>query len=129
MEKIVLDTNFILSCVKQKIYLFEQLRETFGIYDLIVPEQIFDELKKISKDKESKIKNRESTKVALQLLKKYKFIDLGTKDVDAGILRYIKDKEKIYVATLDKELKKKIKQKNSSVKFLTIVKKKRIVIQ
>lgn len=128
METVLIDTNFILTATKQKMHLFEQLREVFGVYTLIVPKQILGELNKISKDKRLKVTDRNAAKISIQIinLQKPKIIDLKTIDADAGIARYSKGKTSLYIATLDKNLKKKIKQKNPKVKFLTIRQKTRV---
>jgi len=127
-QTIILDTNFIVTCVKQKIQLFEQLDEVFVIYNLVVAKQIIDELEKIKNDKETRIKEREAAQVSILLLKKKakKLTDFKTPNVDAGILRYIKGKEDIIVATLDRDLIAKIKRANKKAEFLTIKQKTRI---
>ncbi len=48
--------------------------------------------------------------------------------MDAGLLRYCTQEECI-LATLDRELKEKIRQKSPKTKFLTIKEKKRIDFQ
>jgi len=77
------------------------------------------------------LKDRESASVAVALINanNIKPTELATKDVDAGIIRYSKENPEVYIATLDRALKQKIKEKNRSAKFITIRKKTRIVIQ
>ena len=108
MKQTILDTNFILSCIKQKIDFFEDI-EVEGI-QIIIPKQVIDEIKKIASSKQ-KLKSRENAKLALRLLEKNKFkkIDLGKGHVDKRIIDYSKNNKNIIVATLDKELKNKIK--------------------
>ena len=130
-QEILLDTNFIIITTKQKIQLVEQLKQLFGVYTLFVPEQVLEELNKISNDRNLKVADRTSAKLSLQILKllKPKIIDLKKVDADAGIIQYSKDKSELIIATLDRILKQKIKQKNSKIKFLTIKQKTRIAIQ
>jgi len=141
MIKIILDTNFILTTTKQKIYLFEDLKDLFGVYKLLIPKQVIDELKKIQTDKESKVVDREFASLAQQILTKHapegvptkegktQSVDLETPNVDAGIIRYITKNPETITATLDRGLKDKIERKNKSAKFLTIKEKKRILLQ
>lgn len=104
MKKIILDTNFILSCIRKKIDFFEELIE----YKILIPEQVISELKKISESKK-KLRFRDESKLALLLLKKSKFtnIDLKEKYVDKGIRNYLSKHPNVIVATLDKEVQLK----------------------
>ncbi|MEK6890522.1 MAG: hypothetical protein AABX03_00110, partial [Nanoarchaeota archaeon] len=128
--EIILDTNFIIECVKNKIDLFESLKELFGVYTLIVPIQLYSELEKISNDRKITLREREYALVSIELLKKYKTksIDIKTPDVDSGIFTYIKKNSQIVTATLDKNLKKKISS-NKNAKFLLIKQKKYLVLE
>lgn len=96
MKQVLLDANFIISCVKQKIDFFEELPLMgFGI---IIPDQVIAEIERLDNP------------LALQLLKKNKFkkIDLGKGHVDKLIIQYARTKPKLIIATLDRELKNKI---------------------
>ena len=128
---LLLDTNFLLTAVKNKIHLFEELNNLFGKPEILIPYQVIDELEKIKQDKKTKIKDRESANLALQIIKKSKIIniELKTKEVDSGIIYYLKEHPTVIVATLDRILKAKIKKKNPQTKFLSIRQKKRIFVQ
>lgn len=104
---VLLDTSFILTCIKQKIDFFEQL-ESEG-FRIIIPKQVIYELEKIASSKQ-KLHFRENANSSLKLLKKsnFKKIDLKTKAVDAGLIKFAKGNPKTIIATLDRELKKKI---------------------
>jgi rRNA-processing protein FCF1 len=99
MKQILLDTNFILSCIKQKIDFFDYL-EGEG-YDIIIPEQVINELEKLKEE------------LALRLLKKNKFeeIYLKGKIVDNSIINYAKENPDTIIATLDREIQNKIRNK------------------
>ena len=96
MRKAILDTSFILTCIKQKIDFFEELK-LMGIR-ILIPKQAIIELKGVDK-----------SGLALKLLEKNKFekIDLATKNVDAGIIKYGQENPNVIIATLDKEIKTK----------------------
>ncbi len=102
MKQTLLDTNFILTCIKQKIDFFEELK--FMGLEILIPKQVIRELKNI------KIPE---AKFALRLLEKNKFkeIDIGKGEVDKKIKFFAEKNPEILVATLDKELQKKLKNK------------------
>ena len=54
---------------------------------------------------------REDARLVLKILEKnsFKKVIVGGKYPDAGIVRYLKQNPKIYLATMDKELKRKVK--------------------
>jgi len=108
MKQVILDTNFILTCIKQKIDFFEELKLE-GL-QILIPKQVINEIKRISNSKK-KLHFREDAKVALKLLGKnhFKKIDLKIKYVDKGLTKFTKENKNVIIATLDKELKKKIK--------------------
>lgn len=104
MKPALLDTNFILTCIKQKIDFSEELK-LMGL-EILIPAQVIRELKNL------KIQEAE---FALKFLEKnkndFKEIDIGKGNVDKQILNYVKDKSEIIVATLDRELKAKLENK------------------
>ena len=109
MKKAILDTNFILTCVKQKIDFLDEIR--FMGIEVLIPEEVLEEIEKI-KDFGKKLHFRENAKLALKILDKgeFKKIKLGTADVDKGMVNFAEKNKDVIVATLDRELKKKIKK-------------------
>jgi len=97
MKKIILDTNFIVSCIRNKIDLFEELVE----YEVLIPKQVLNELKKLNAELALKILERNK--------KSFRVIDFKKRYVDKGIINYVKEKPEIIIATLDGELKNKLK--------------------
>jgi len=128
--KVILDTNFIVSAILNKIQLVDVLLEIPEITDVVVPLEVLTELEKIEQSSETTSSEKEAARLAEFLIKKKNLTitTLGTKDVDAGLLRYCTQEECI-LATLDRELKEKIRQKSPKTKFLTIKEKKRIDFQ
>ncbi|MBU0957354.1 MAG: hypothetical protein KKF56_00940 [Nanoarchaeota archaeon] len=113
--EVLIDTNFILSALKKKIQIFEEFDRLD--FDVVIPEQVIDEIKKLLGNKEKSYADREVCSVALQLIdkKNVKIIKLNKKYVDAGIIDYC-SKNSCFVATLDKELKMKLR----GVRFVII---------
>ncbi len=77
---------------------------------VIIPEQVINELKKIAESKQ-KAHNKEASVLALRLLGKNKFkkINLGKGHVDKLIIRFSKENPETIIATLDREIKRRIK--------------------
>lgn len=107
MKQALLDTNFILTCIKQKIDFFEDLQ--FLGLKILIPIQVIRELKGIKKPE---------VKLSLKLLERNNFeeIDIGKGHVDKKILEYVKNKPEILIATLDKELQKKLKNRKITIR-------------
>ena len=102
--KIVLDTNFLISCLKFKIDFISELEGN----ELFIVDKTKNELEKLIKGKNAKDKQR--AKIILAIIKKKKIKEISTKvgetvdDKLASLKDYI-------IATQDKELKKRIKGK------------------
>ncbi len=108
--KILLDTNFILTCAKQKIDFESLVDELFDEQiKWIVPVEVLTELEKLSKRQGEKVKDKDAASVGLEILDKMDMenIKLGTEHVDDGLVDYAK-KSKCILATLDKELKNRV---------------------
>lgn len=114
MKKVILDTSFILSSVRERIDFFENF-ELEGFQPLI-PKQVISEVEGLLKSK--KLKNRESANLALKLIKSHSFrkIDLKTKRVDNGIVKFAKANPSVIVATMDREIKRRIKNQKMVVR-------------
>ncbi|MEK6840370.1 MAG: hypothetical protein AABX79_00245 [Nanoarchaeota archaeon] len=97
MKQVILDTSFILTCIRQKIDFFERL-EHEG-FKILIPDQAIDELMGLG------------AQLALNILGKNKFelVKLSGKDADAAILKFSRENPQAVVATLDAGLKKKVK--------------------
>jgi rRNA-processing protein FCF1 len=110
--KILLDTNFILTCAKQKIdfasWAEDQIDEAV---QWIVPQEVLNELGNIKDTHGIKSLDREAAKLAFEILQSIRpeIVELEGKhpNVDIKIVNYVLGKD-IIVATLDKELKGRI---------------------
>jgi hypothetical protein len=116
MKKIILDTNFLTLPHQFNVDIFEEINRIMEEeYELITLSSVIGELKKIS---ESRGNDAVAAKIALELVEKknVKVINTNNKNVDNAIVA-IADKNTI-IATNDKALKKKIKNKNVKVIYL-----------
>ena len=93
MKQVLLDTNFILTCVKQKIDFFEKLE--FEGLKILIPKQVIREIKGIK---------TQDSELALKLLKKGEFeeIDIGKGHVDKRIIEFADKNPEVLIATLDR---------------------------
>ncbi len=124
MKRIILDTNFLTIPYQFNIDIFEEIdRVVESDYKLTTLDCVIEELRKLEK---SRGKKATAAKVALTLIKEknVKVIRTGEKNVDIKIYR-MADKNTI-VATNDRGLRRKLKNKN--VKVLYLRSKKRIVM-
>ncbi len=113
MKKAVLDTNFILTCIKNKIDFFEEL-EFMGC-KILIPKQVISELNKIANPVmiKKKLSERELASLALKILEheknRFEVIELGSKYVDKGIIKLARENRDLLIATLDREIKTSVK--------------------
>lgn len=108
MNKVLLDTNFIMNCIQCKIDFFEHL-ENSG-FEILIPEAVLGELKKVM-NSQKKLKFRQDAELGLKIVNANKFtkIEMGAKYADKAIVRYLKEHPNVILATMDKELKKRVK--------------------
>lgn len=104
--KVILDTNFIISCLKRKIDFGEELHN-LG-FKILIPKEVIEELKDLRKDVGHN--TRSLIDIGLEIIENENFekIKLGGKNVDFGLIK--KGKE-FYIATLDSAIKNKVPNK------------------
>ena len=106
--KVLLDTNFLLIPSQFGVDIFEGIRAKLDVaYELEVLRQTVDELEKLRQE------GNAHAKVALSLLeaKKIKIISYAPKSYADDALAELGKDEKVYVATQDKGLKRRVKKK------------------
>ena len=104
MRQIVLDTSFIFSWVKQKIDFFEKIQHE-GM-KVMIPEQAIDELMGLG------------AQAALNILEanEFEMVKVPGKDADEAILKIAKKNPDVIVATLDRGLQKKLKNRKMIIR-------------
>ena len=108
--KIILDTNFLIYCAREKLNYAEEIGNLINEgFELVVPLQVVKELKSLRNDKLKKVKGRDkdAADLALQLLNinKVKEVEVEGKTVDEGIINLAEEDKKNIVATLDREMR------------------------
>ena len=104
------DTSFLIHLATHRITNLSDLETEIGRIEFIVPDIVIQELKHLSEDKE---KNKIST-VTLDFIKDFKTNSITGKTADLGILDFV-EKNGGMVATMDRELKSKIKDVGGSI--------------
>lgn len=110
MKKVLLDTNFILACVKEKVDFFEYF-EMDG-FKILIPDKVLSELKRLSVLGKKGIKVRAD--FALKFLNEagdFEEVVVKGKYADSAIVNYLRDHQNVFLATIDEGLRKKVKNK------------------
>lgn len=107
--EVLLDTNFIISCVMKRIDFLYEL-ENLG-FKVKVPRSVLQEMKDLRKESKTSHKERQAIDVAFSLMneKKVRKTGVGGRYVDEGLIN--KGKAGIFIATLDKGIKNQIPNK------------------
>ena len=109
--KVILDTNFIIYCAKNKLDYVEELSELLNEgFELVVPSQVINELNQLKNDKWKKVSGKDKLAIdlALQLLNinKVKEVQIEGNSVDEGIINLANESKKNIVCTFDRGMRK-----------------------
>jgi len=113
MIKVILDTNFLIYCAKNKLDYVEGIDELLSEgHEIVVPLQVINELEKLKDDKLKKVsgKDKQASNLALQILEVNKIhnINIKGKTVDEALVNLADENNKNIVATLDREMRNKL---------------------
>jgi len=107
---VICDTSFLIYLATKKIKNINSFETEIGQIQFVVPEVVKIELEKLSKNENKK---NEAT-LTLNLINKLQTISVSGNYVDESLISYVKDHGGI-VATMDIELKNKIKSLGGSI--------------
>ena len=110
MVEVISDTSFLIHLATHRIKNIDYIETEIGSLSFIVPKIVKKELEHLTQDPEKKVISEQT----LNFIKNFKTNDIDGNTADVGILDYIKNNRTI-VATMDKELKHKIKENGGSV--------------
>ena len=105
--KVILDTNFLIYCAKEKLDYIEKINNLLNEgFNLVVPDQVIGELKRL-KIKAKKGKDKDACDLALKILdkKNIKIVKPVGKNVDDAIMQLAQENSKNIVCTLDREMR------------------------
>ena len=114
MVEVICDTNFLIHLATRRIKNIDNLDVEIGSITFVVPQVVKNELSELLKNPR-KTQNIQST---LNYIKNFKTIPILGTFADKEILDYVSN-NKVVVATMDKELKRQIKNLGSSIMSLS----------
>ena len=110
MVNVISDTSFLIHLATHRIKNINSIETDIGPLSFIVPRIVKKELEHLAGDPDKKMISEQT----LDFIKNFKTNKIDGNDADSAILDYIKENRSI-VATMDRELKNKIKQLDSSI--------------
>ena len=110
MVEVICDTSFLIHLATHKIKNIDSINTEIGQIQFVIPYAVLNELKKLSKTQDKK----QDAITTLEFAQNLKTIEISGKFADQAIIDHIKNHGGI-TATMDKELKNKIKSLNGSV--------------
>ncbi|MFH1972515.1 MAG: hypothetical protein ABIJ18_03505 [archaeon] len=125
MEKIIIDTNILMSVFQLKIDIFEEIFKALDTnFELYILDKQQNELEKLIND--SKLSISQPAKFALKILKSKPIKIIKTTE-NLPVDDLIVEQKGYIVATVDKQLKQRLKKKG--IKILTIKQKKYFILE
>jgi len=110
LVNVISDTSFLIHLATHRIKNIDSIETDIGPLSFIVPLIVKKELEHLTVDPDKKIISEQT----LDFIKNFRTNEIDGSDADSAILDHIKENRCI-VATMDKELKNKIKQLGSSI--------------
>ncbi len=110
MVNVISGTSFLIHLATHRIKNIDYIETEIGSLSFIVPKIVKKELEHLTQDPEKKVISEQT----LDFIKNFQTNAIDGSNADAAILDFIKENRSI-VATMDRELKTKIKQSGSSV--------------
>ena len=110
MIDVICDTSFLIHLATKKIKNLDSINVEIGEFQYVIPLVVLDELERLSKksDKEPDIR------ITLEFVRTLKTVPISGKVADHAITEHVKKRGGM-VATIDKDLKNKIKRLGGSI--------------
>ena len=110
MVEVICDTSFLIHLATRKIKNIDSVNTEIGQIQFVVPSVVLGELERLSKTEE---KSQDAT-TTLEFTQNLKTIEMPGKFADQAIIDHVRNHGGM-TATMDKELKNKIKSLNGSI--------------
>ena len=110
MVEVICDTNFLIHLANNRIKNLDNLDVEIGQITFVVPQVVKNELIELEKKPEKK----QEIKSTLDYIKNFKTIPILGSFADKELIDYV-SKNRVIIATMDRELKKEIKNNGSSI--------------
>ena len=114
MVEVICDTSFLIHLSTHKIKNLDSVNTEIGQIQFVVPSAVLSELERLSKTEEKK----QDAITTLEFARNLKTAQMSGKFADQAIIERVKKRGGI-IATLDSELKNKIKSLGGSVMSLS----------
>jgi len=110
LVEVICDTSFLIHLSTRKIKNIDSVNAEIGQIQFVVPSVVLNELEKLSKTQDKK----QDAITTLEFAQNLKTIEMSGKFADQAIIDHVRNHGGI-TATMDKELKNKIKSLNGSI--------------
>ena len=110
MVEVICDTSFLIHLATRKIKNIDSVNTEIGQIQFVVPSVVLGELERLSKTEEK----RQDATTTLEFAQNLKTVEMSGKFADQAIIDHIRNNGGM-TATMDKELKNKIKSLNGSI--------------
>jgi len=110
LVEVICDTSFLIHLSTRKIKNLDSVNTEIGQIQFVVPSVVLNELEKLSKTQDKK----QDAITTLEFAQNLKTIEMSGKFADQAIIDHVRNHGGI-TATMDKELKNKIKSLNGSI--------------
>ena len=110
MVEVLCDTNFLIHLATKRIKNIDNIDVEIGSISFVVPKVVEGELFNLKND----INKKQEILATLDFIKKFKTIQINGKYADKELIDYIKKNGGI-VGTMDKALKREIKENGGSI--------------
>lgn len=107
---VILDSNAVMMLFECSINLEGELQRLLGLYHIVIPSVVLDELKVLME--KGRGKKRINAKASFKLAQNYEIMNVNTdKNCDDALVDLSVEKEAV-VVTNDKELRRKLKKRS-----------------
>ena len=110
MVEVICDTSFLIHLATKRIKNIDKLDVEIGQITFVVPQVVKNELFELAKKPDKK----QDVELTQEYIKNFQIIPISGTFADKELLDYVL-KNRIIVATMDKDLKKQIKNNGSSI--------------
>jgi len=114
LVEVICDTSFLIHLATRKIKNIDSVNTEIGQIQFVVPSVVLNELRKLSKTQ----KKKQDAVTTLEFARSLKTTEMSGKFADQAIIERVKKRGGI-IATIDNELKNKIKNLGGSVMSLS----------
>jgi len=110
LVEVICDTSFLIHLATRKIMNIDSVNTEIGQIQFVVPSVVLNELRKLSKTQ----KKKQDAVTTLEFARNLKTTEMSGKFADQAIIERVRKRGGI-IATVDNELKNKIKRLGGSV--------------